>query len=40
MGQWQRRPKADAPPPEVVVVDAGPRPAGISRFGRPLSRRA
>jgi hypothetical protein len=40
MSQWQRRPKATAPPPEVVDVEPAPRPAGISRFGRPLSRRA
>ena len=40
MGQWQRRPKADAPPPETVAVETTPRPAGISRFGRPLSRKA
>ena len=40
MSQWQRRPKASAPPPETVEVEASPRPAGISRFGRPLSRRA
>jgi hypothetical protein len=39
MSQWQRRPKADAPPPTVEVEPAA-RPAGISRFGRPLSRRA
>ena len=40
MSQWQRRPKASAPPPETVEVERTPRPAGISRFGRPLSRRA
>jgi hypothetical protein len=40
MSQWQRRPKADAPPAETVAVEPTARPAGISRFGRPLSRRA
>jgi len=39
MGQWQRRPRADAPP-ETVAVEPTARPAGISRFGRPLSRKA
>jgi hypothetical protein len=39
MSRWQRRPKA-GPPPEVVAVEPTARPAGISRFGRPLSRKA
>jgi hypothetical protein len=39
MGQWQRRPKGEAPA-EPVAVEPSARPAGISRFGRPLSRRA
>jgi hypothetical protein len=38
--QWQKRPKASEPPAEVVDVEPVARPAGISRFGRPLSRRA
>jgi hypothetical protein len=39
MSQWQRRPKGE-PPAETVAVEPTARPAGISRFGRPLSRRA
>jgi len=39
MAQWQKRPKAGTKP-EVVAVEPTARPAGISRFGRPLSRRA
>jgi hypothetical protein len=39
MSRWQKRPKAGARP-EVVAVEPTARPAGISRFGRPLSRKA
>jgi hypothetical protein len=39
MSQWQRRAKAK-PPEETVAVEPTARPAGISRFGRPLSRKA
>jgi hypothetical protein len=39
MVQWQQRTKAQ-PPAQGEVVEPRARPAGISRFGRPLSRKA